>query len=104
MTPREGYRHGTEVNGQKVSLWEATKNALMSEEAQDQARIRQQAIENMPPMPGTNVSTNPKEDSKNVEITIINQGTDKAEAPPVDQSTHYQRRQQIKQFDQGLEE
>ena len=104
MTPREGYRHGTEVNGQKVSLWEAAKNALMSEEAQDQARIRQQAIENMPPMPGTNVSTNPKEDSKNVEITIINQGTDKAEAPPVDQSTPYQRRQQIKQFDQGLEE
>jgi hypothetical protein len=104
MTPREGYRHGTEVNGQKVSLWEAAKNALMSEEAQDQARIRQQAIENMPPMPGTNVSTNPKEDSKNVEITIINQGTDKAEAPPVDQSTPYQRKQQIKQFDQGLEE
>ena len=104
MTPREGYRHGTEVNGQKVSLWEAAKNALMSEEAQDQARIRQQAIENMPPMPGTNVSTNPKEDSKNVEITIINQGTDKAEAPPVDQSTPYQRKQQLKQFDQGLEE
>ncbi len=104
MTPREGYRHGSGVNGQKVSLWEAAKNALMSEEAQDQARIRQQAIENMPPMPGTNVSTNPKEDSKNVEITIINQGTDKAEAPPVDQSTPYQRRQQIKQFDQGLEE